>query len=73
VKAVGVEERSIFHHKNVELPGYYRPTKKWDFLVLIDGRLVAVVETKSQVGSFGNNFNNRTEEAVGSAADLWTA
>ena len=23
--------------------------------------------------SFGNNFNNRTEEAIGSAVDLWTA
>jgi hypothetical protein len=31
-------------------------------------------EAKSQVGpSFGNNFNNRTEEAIGSALDLWTA
>jgi hypothetical protein len=28
---------------------------------------------KSQVGSFGNNFNNRTEEAIGTAHDLWTA
>ena len=27
-----------------------------------------------QVGpSFGNNFNNRTEEALGTAIDLWTA
>ena len=32
------------------------------------------MEAKSQVGpSFGNNFNNRTEEAIGSALDLWTA
>lgn len=29
---------------------------------------------KSQVGpSFGNNFNNRSEEAIGSATDLWVA
>ncbi len=29
---------------------------------------------KSQVGpSFGNNFNNRVEEAIGSAIDVWTA
>jgi hypothetical protein len=34
---------------------------------------VAVVEFKSQVGSFGNNFNNRTEEALGNATDLWAA
>ena len=36
--------------------------------------LVATLEFKSQVGpSFGNNFNNRTEEAIGTAVDLWTA
>ncbi len=36
--------------------------------------LIAAIEAKSQVGpSFGNNFNNRTEEAIGSALDLWTA
>ncbi|NBO66847.1 MAG: restriction endonuclease, partial [Acidobacteria bacterium] len=34
----------------------------------------AAIELKSQVGpSFGNNFNNRTEEAIGTAHDLWTA
>ncbi len=25
------------------------------------------------MGSFGNNYNNRTEEAIGSAADVWAA
>jgi type-2 restriction enzyme paeR7I len=34
------------------------------------GALVAAMEFKSQRGpSFGNNFNNRTEEALGLAAD----
>lgn len=56
------------------LPGYFRPTKLWDLLVINDGRLVAGIELKSQVGpSFGNNFNNRTEEAIGTAHDFWTA
>lgn len=56
------------------LPGYFRPTKVWDVVVLSNGRLIAVLEFKSQVGpSFGNNFNNRCEEAIGSAVDLWTA
>jgi len=37
-------------------------------------QLIVALEAKSQVGpSFGNNFNNRTEEAMGSALDLWTA
>jgi type II restriction enzyme len=55
------------------LPGYFRPTKLWDILVIHRGELIAAVELKSQVGSFGNNFNNRTEEAIGTAHDLWTA
>lgn len=56
------------------LPGYFRPTKLWDLLVINEGRLIAAIELKSQVGpSFGNNFNNRTEEAIGTAHDLWTA
>ena len=43
-------------------------------LVVDNGELVIAIEFKSQVGpSFGNNFNNRTEEAMGTALDLWTA
>jgi hypothetical protein len=55
------------------LPGFYRPTKQWDILILYRSQLVAALELKSQVGSFGNNFNNRCEEAIGTATDLWTA
>jgi hypothetical protein len=57
-----------------ELPGWFRPEKDWDLLVVVDKCLIAAIEFKSQVGpSFGNNFNNRTEEALGNAADLWSA
>jgi len=59
--------------KQVVLPGWFRPTKEWDIVAVVDGTLLAVVEFKSQVGSFGNNFNNRTEEAIGNATDLLTA
>jgi hypothetical protein len=45
----------------------------WDSIVIYKGRLIAAFELKSQVGSFCNNFNNRTEEAIGSAKDFWTA
>jgi len=38
-----------------------------------DGIFLAGIEFKSQVGSFGNNYNNRTEEAIGSATDIWAA
>lgn len=57
----------------IPLPGYYRRTKNWDIVVTYNDVLVAAIECKSQVGSFGNNFNNRTEEAIGNAVDLWRA
>ena len=70
----GIHGEHIFHNKSLELPGFFRPTKEWDLLVVRDGQLILALEAKSQVGpSFGNNFNNRTEEAMGSALDLWTA
>jgi hypothetical protein len=70
----GIDRTHVYYQESLELPGYFRPTKKWDFLVVVNGQLVAALEAKSQVGpSFGNNFNNRTEEAMGSALDLWTA
>jgi len=70
----GVSKSAIFHSAYLELPGYFRPTKEWDLLVIKDEQLMVALEAKSQVGpSFGNNFNNRTEEAIGSAVDLWTA
>ena len=74
IVAAGVPEQYVFKKKAIELPGYFRPTKEWDLLVVRDNTLLAAIEAKSQVGpSFGNNFNNRTEEAMGSALDLWTA
>ena len=74
VKANGLSHASIYTNRAlVTLPGYFRPTKLWDLLILNEGRLIAAIELKSQVGSFGNNFNNRTEEAIGTAHDLWTA
>jgi hypothetical protein len=70
----GVPEAHVCWKGNRELPGYFRPTKDWDLVVVADGHLLAVVEFKAQVGpSFGNNFNNRTEEALGNATDLWAA
>ncbi len=70
----GIELKCIYKKRSLELPGYFRPTKEWDLLIVKDNVLIAAIEAKSQVGpSFGNNFNNRTEEAMGSALDLWTA
>lgn len=73
-ESAGIDDACIYTKRSLELPGYFRPTKQWDVLIVARGMLLAVVEAKSQVGpSFGNNFNNRSEEAIGSAVDLWTA
>ncbi len=67
-------QQCIAIDKRVELPGWFRAEKKWDLVIVHKKELLAAVEFKSQIGpSFGNNFNNRTEEALGSATDIWAA
>jgi len=65
---------STVHLTDTTLPGYFRPTKNWDLVVVVDGELLASIEFKAHIGpSFGNNFNNRVEEALGNSTDLLTA
>ena len=61
VRANGMDQAQIHLARSlVTLPGYFRPTKLWDMLIVNQGKLVAALEFKSQVGpSFGNNFNTR--------------
>ena len=69
-KDLDVHERQ----KLVTLPGHFRPSKKWDIVIMHHGKLLAALELKSLGGpSFGNNFNNRCEEAIGSGLDFKTA
>jgi hypothetical protein len=72
VKRHGPKGVEIHRDKSmVVLPGFFRPTKQWDLLVVHEGRLLAALELKSLCGpSFGNNANNRCEEALGSAYDF---
>lgn len=70
----GIPKPGVYCKTSIEVPGYFRPEKQWDLLVVLHGRLLASIEFKSQVGpSFGNNYNNRTEEALGSATDILAA
>lgn len=70
----GLSRLDVRTRAGLELPGYFRATKKWDLIVVCEGQLVLAMELKSQAGqSIGNNINNRAEEAVGSAKDFWTA
>ncbi len=72
--ANSIPETHVYADERLELPGFYRPTKEWDMIVVSDDTLIAALEFKSQRGpSFGNNFNNRSEEAIGTASDIWVA
>ncbi|MDE2774275.1 MAG: restriction endonuclease [Gemmatimonadota bacterium] len=75
IRANGLPHANIHRASHVvTLPGFFRPTKRWDVVVINDDRLIATLEFKSQAApSFGKNFNNRAEEAIGSAHDLWIA
>ncbi|MFD3495397.1 PaeR7I family type II restriction endonuclease [Streptomyces sp. NPDC058690] len=67
----GPEDIRVTKKQGLELPGYYRPQKQWDVVVTHGDTLVAAFELKALGGpSFSNNYNNRVEEALGSAVDL---
>ncbi len=34
ITAAGISERHVFRKKAVKLPGFFRPTKEWDLLVV---------------------------------------
>src|SRR5437879_9312685 len=44
----GIDAKDIYYQNSLELPGYFRPTKKWDLKVVVDGQLVDALEQKSQ-------------------------
>lgn len=74
VHEAGLAGAEVFTGRNTsQVPGFFRPHKSWDVVVINKGSLLAAIELKSQVGSIGNNFNNRTEEVLGSSIDLKTA
>lgn len=73
---IGLPAQSVLSEGRfaLALPGYFRPSKNWDVLVKVGDHILAVFEFKSHVGpSFGNNANNRAEEAMGSGVDLQAA
>ncbi|WP_041793982.1 PaeR7I family type II restriction endonuclease [Pararhodospirillum photometricum] len=75
VRANGLGDALVHRQRALlTLPGHFRATKQWDVLIFQEKRLIAALEFKSQAGpSFSSNFNNRCEEAIGTALDLWTA
>lgn len=70
----GFKPESVYYENGcLTLPGWFRPTKDWDLMAFDGDELLATVELKSINSSFGNNCNNRTEESIGSAVDVYHA
>lgn len=69
IRATGATGLELRFDRNAVLPGWYRPSKAWDLLVLQHGRPILAVEYKSMAGSVGNNLNNRADEVFGIAED----
>ncbi|MDP9404207.1 MAG: PaeR7I family type II restriction endonuclease [Actinomycetota bacterium] len=60
--------------KKRPIAGYFRRDKSWDVVVIVENRVVGIVELKSMAGDEGGkNYNNRTDEALGQAIDIWKA
>lgn len=58
--------------KRRPIAGYFRRDKSWDIVVMVADRVVGIIELKSMAGnSPGQNYNNRTDEALGQAVDVW--
>lgn len=72
-REAGFGSDEVRFRTGVEIPGFYRPTKRWDLVIVRGDRLCAAIEFKSMMTAYGKNLNNRTEEALGSASDVWAA
>ncbi len=66
----GLPNAKVLTGKKAQIPGFFRPTKSWDVLIMDDNTLIAAIELKSIADSFGKNANNRNEEALGSGVDI---
>jgi len=56
-------EKRYFWERYVEITRLFRPERNGICWLCSTDALIAAIEFKSQVGSFGNNYNNRTEES----------
>ena len=73
--SAGVPEDDIIISRSAQdrratLPGFFRPSKNFDFVIIQNQIPVVALEFKSINSSFGNNMNNRADEAIGQGTDL---
>lgn len=68
LRSLGIPNSGIYD-RQTDLPGWFRASKQWDILTFHNNRLIAAIELKSIYSSYGNNLNNRAEEAIGESVD----
>ncbi len=68
LRSMGISDDCIYDNQT-NLPGWFRVSKQWDLLAFHEDRLIAAIELKSICSSYGNNLNNRAEEAIGESVD----
>lgn len=66
----GLPDATVITGRQAQLPGFFRPTKSWDVVIIHKNMLIAAIELKSIADSFSKNANNRNEEALGSGIDI---
>jgi len=70
LESAGILTNEIFSSSDdLNLPGWFRATKRWDVLAYHGDSLIVAIELKSIGGSYGKNLNNRVEEAIGESTD----
>ena len=70
VHSHGLPDAIVLTGRKAQIPGFFRPTKSWDVVIMDHDTLIATIELKSIADSFGKNANNRNEEALGSGVDI---
>ena len=68
----GIDRAHIYYDQALELPGYFRPNKKWDFIVNVNGQLVAALKANVSSDSFSADDRD-AQGAICDALDLWAA
>ena len=49
IAEAGIPREFIFRKRAVELPGFFRPTKEWDLLVVKGRTLTAAIEARRDI------------------------
>lgn len=74
IEESGIKSKHIFHNAMADLPCFFRPSKKWDLVVVTRGKLVAALIARSlSPKSTDADLDRVTDEVLASSMEFWTA